>query len=76
MGDKKAAEKTSQALREKIVVDSKDTPAGFTSPTLLLPKPAALPEEPKDNSEAPTDGTAQDVVMDDAKPAAKGSTEV
>ncbi|KAL3923878.1 MAG: hypothetical protein SGILL_001388 [Bacillariaceae sp.] len=37
IGDKKAAEKTSQALREKTTDEKGGAPAGFTSPTLILP---------------------------------------
>lgn len=43
IGDKKAAEKTSQALREK-TGEEKERPAGapFQSPTLIVPGPATL----------------------------------
>ncbi len=42
IGDKKAAEKTSQALREKSDEEKEGkVPAGFTSPTLIVPTAAA-----------------------------------
>lgn len=42
IGDKKAAEKTSQALREKTDEEKEGkVPAGFTSPTLIVPTAAA-----------------------------------
>lgn len=42
IGDKKAAEKTSQALREKSDEEKEGTvPAGFASPTLIVPTAAA-----------------------------------
>jgi len=41
IGDKKAAEKTSQALREKSDEEKEGKiPAGFTSPTLIVPTAA------------------------------------
>jgi hypothetical protein len=42
IGDKKAAEKTSQALREKSDEEKEGkVPAGFASPTLIVPTAAA-----------------------------------
>lgn len=60
VGDKKAAEKTSQALREK-TGDEKERPATtpFQSPTLIVPGPThivPLSVEPKvENGETPAE---------------------
>ena len=59
IGDKKAAEKTSQALREKVNGDGKtSTPASFTSPTAFLPPDIAA-------------GVAGAAAVEAAKPDAK-----
>jgi len=57
IGDKKAAEKTSQALREKTDEDKQAAAAAakFNSPTLVLPKAEANGEADKAREKAPDD---------------------
>jgi hypothetical protein len=71
IGDKRAAEKTSQALREK-TNEEKDGPtptAPFTSPTVFLPSPDKIPvdttveaekTDDKDEEKKKEDGESKD----------------
>jgi hypothetical protein len=62
IGDKKAAEKTSQALREK-TTEEKDRPPNsepFTSPTVVLPAPTAGADV-KTESKEETNGESEEI---------------
>lgn len=66
IGDKKAAEKTSQALREKTDEEKEGkVPVGFTSPTLIVPTATAAAA-----------ATNVDATLTDAAVAAVAATQV